>query len=90
MLNHNDDSGALIQVVVTGTVNFDIEVTAAKRMYIEDGTALWSHTTTSALVNASGSILGQLEPHVTAARLTVNSYTDGVLLTVHVSESSIQ
>ena len=90
MLNHNDWAGALIQVVVTGTVNYDIEVTAAERRYIVDGTALWSHTTTSALVNATASILGQLEPHVTAARLTVNSYTDGLALTIYVSESSLE
>jgi hypothetical protein len=80
----------LIQVVVTGTVNYDIEVTAAERAYIVDGTALWSHTTTAALVNATGSILGQLEPHVTAARLTVNSYTDTLALTIYVSESSLE
>lgn len=90
MLNHNDWVGALIQVVITGTITCTFEVTAAARQYIVDGTALWSNTGTSGLVNLTGSVLGQLEPHLTAARLKVASYTDGALITVYVSESSIE
>jgi hypothetical protein len=88
MLNHNSETGALLQTVVTGTVTYTIEVTAAERQYIVDGTALWAQTGVTVFQAATGSAISQLETHLTAARLKAASYTDGVLITAHVSEAS--
>lgn len=81
------NNACTVQATVTGTINFDLEVTLEDAYSAVDQEALdWLNDATFA--GETASILGQLGfPGIRFARVVVNSYTDTAELQVYFSQS---
>jgi len=87
MLNKGLSGGALVQVDISGTINYTIQVTAAARSeWASQEAAPWIATKTSVLVGATADQIGLIEGHAVAARLITASYASGATATVYVSD----
>lgn len=91
MLNRHSFSEAMVQVDVTGTLNYTIQVTiAAREEWDNQKAAPWISTRTSQLVGATADAVGMIEVQAVAARLVVSSYSSTPTAVVYVSEAAIE
>lgn len=84
-------NGALVQVDITGTINWTMQVTAGSReSFVALGDFPWIATTVSGLVGATADQIYNLaENAAVAMRFVANSYTDGATVKMYVSESAV-
>ena len=91
MLNRHSFSEAMVQVDVTGTINYAIQVTiAAREEWDNQKAAPWISTRTTQLVGATADAVGMVEVQAVAARLVVSSYSSTPTAVVYVSEAAIE
>lgn len=93
VLNHYADTAATAQVVVTGTINYDIETTLQNVLVSSDAPFDISDQSDIAWVNdanftgKTATVLSQLgAPGLRACRVVVNSYTDTAELQVWITQ----
>jgi hypothetical protein len=88
MLDRHRESGALVQVDVTGTIDFTVQETAApvRSLYTGQNSIPWIDADDTDLVTTAADTMARLSPHAVACRVLVNSYSSGAELQVYLSE----
>lgn len=88
MLNRHQDTGPLVQVNVTGTINITAQITASKirDIYAGQPSLMWSDTSSSTLVGMTTDVVSFLEAGAYACRFVVASYTDTAEVQINISE----
>jgi hypothetical protein len=88
MLDRHRESGALVQVDVTGTIDFTVQETAApvRSLYTGQNSIPWIDADDTDLVTTAADTMGRLSPHAVACRVLVNSYSSGAELQAYLSE----
>jgi hypothetical protein len=88
MLNRHAETGAMVQVDVTGTIDFTIQETASpiRSGYSGQTSIPWIDADDTDLVTTAADTVAKLSPHATACRVQVNSYSSGAELQVYISE----
>src|SRR5690606_2481461 len=82
------DVGAAVQLKVTGTINVDVEVTAANVFEFDSQAAIpWMNTTNTNLVAETADAFGSIEPGARALRIVVNSYSSGAEVQAYISQT---
>lgn len=90
MLNRHADTGPLVQVNVTGTIDFTAQVTISpiRDIYAGQPSLAWIDTGTDALVTTATDVVSFIEAGAYACRFLVNSYTDTAEMQVMISEEA--
>jgi len=88
VMNRHASTGALVQVDVTGTIDFTVQVSAGdpQNMSSDQESMPWIAAQDTDLVTQTTDISGHLDVHTTAMRLIVNSYTDTAELQAYISQ----
>jgi hypothetical protein len=90
-LDRWSDAGALVQVEVTGTIDFTVEVTNQdiNRTDIptDQSAIAWVATTATALVTTAADAIGNIDAGANAMRVIINSHSSGGEIQVYVTQS---
>lgn len=88
-LNRHADTGALVQLDITGTIDVTVQVTAKPFTgYTNQESLAWMATGTAGLVSETADAIGTIEAHATACRIVVNSYSSGAEVQAYISQES--